>query len=367
MSHIENEVRKLYAKFELERPEHPTFLPPKETSFRARRLLEELAEYFNATFIIEKDNDEAKLTEAVIALDNWIRLATPREECFASETPRILGEQLDALVDLVVYAVGTSDRQGLPFTDAFDLVMEANSQKKRGPKSSRDTLEIDLFKPPGWKEPDIAGLIANCNTAAVDKPTGIIVLEGPDGTGKTTLGEKLAKEYNGHYMHLTWSKEINERMSSYVLDNLYEAIQRSKNQLVIIDRLHISEVVYAEVFRTGSTLGGQFVSAVTEKLDEVGATTVFCVSDSLREYVKRYEKLLTEREEMYTSVPGMKYVASLFAVISKGKDVAWSDNHTPYNLVTKKNIQYDYTQYDFAFTEGCFLDLLMDLHTGQDK
>ena len=44
----------------------------------------------------------------------------------------------------------------------------------------------------------------------------IIVLEGADGTGKTTLANELKKVFSGSmYIHATWSKELDTRMLEY--------------------------------------------------------------------------------------------------------------------------------------------------------
>jgi len=70
-------------------------------------------------------------------------------------------DELDALVDLVVFAVGTAERAG--FGDVFDLacsrVMRANMQKKVSPLLKRGGFEFDLVKPKGWKSPNFSDLV----------------------------------------------------------------------------------------------------------------------------------------------------------------------------------------------------------------
>jgi hypothetical protein len=62
-----------------------------------------------------------------------------------------LAAQADALVDLVVFALGTAAMQGLPFASLFDDVMRANMAKERG--VTKRGLSIDLVKPAGWVGP----------------------------------------------------------------------------------------------------------------------------------------------------------------------------------------------------------------------
>ena len=79
------------------------------------------------------------------------------------EETRIMGlaDELDAMVDLIVFAMGTVERQGmLPiFEEAFNLVMRANCQKEVGPNQKRGSFELDLVKPEGWVAPDLKPLV----------------------------------------------------------------------------------------------------------------------------------------------------------------------------------------------------------------
>lgn len=68
-----------------------------------------------------------------------------------------LAEEADALVDLVVFAMGTAVLMGLPWDDVFGEVMRANLAKERGVGKRRNGL--DLVKPEGWTPPDVAGVL----------------------------------------------------------------------------------------------------------------------------------------------------------------------------------------------------------------
>ena len=69
-------------------------------------------------------------------------------------------ERLDALVDLVVFALGAAEREGyLPLWHvAFSRVMEANLNKRLGPNAKRGSYNLDLQKPEGWEPPDLQSL-----------------------------------------------------------------------------------------------------------------------------------------------------------------------------------------------------------------
>lgn len=76
----------------------------------------------------------------------------------------------------------------------------------------------------------------------------IIILEGCDASGKTTLAQKLMKAYPNHvYMH----NAVTDDIYSLHKNSVEAAIEASRHHLVIIDRLHLSEKVYGTVFRSG--------------------------------------------------------------------------------------------------------------------
>lgn len=66
----------------------------------------------------------------------------------------------DALVDLVVFALGTAAMMRLPWDELFNEVQRANNAKVVGPSTKeRGPGHVDLIKPEGWTPPDIAGTL----------------------------------------------------------------------------------------------------------------------------------------------------------------------------------------------------------------
>lgn len=67
-----------------------------------------------------------------------------------------LPEQIDALVDLVVFALGTAERMGVVWEWHWNEVLIANMRKelcKTNSESKRD-FHLDLKKPDDWTEPN---------------------------------------------------------------------------------------------------------------------------------------------------------------------------------------------------------------------
>ena len=71
--------------------------------------------------------------------------------------------QFDALIDLVYVALGTAWMQGFPFKYGWAEVQRANMAKSRATsdpsKQTKRKSTIDVFKPEGWKGPDIKRIL----------------------------------------------------------------------------------------------------------------------------------------------------------------------------------------------------------------
>jgi len=70
-------------------------------------------------------------------------------------------DELDALLDLVIFAIGTAERQGMleVFEEGFRRVMRANCNKNVGKNAKRGNFQIDLVKPEHWKPPVLTDLV----------------------------------------------------------------------------------------------------------------------------------------------------------------------------------------------------------------
>lgn len=93
--------------------------------------------------------------------EKTFRVCCLTEEIEEYKEAETKADELDALVDLVVFALGTAERQGMlgVFEEAFERVMAANMAKHVGPNKKRDSFAIDLVKPEGWAAPDLTDLV----------------------------------------------------------------------------------------------------------------------------------------------------------------------------------------------------------------
>jgi predicted HAD superfamily Cof-like phosphohydrolase len=124
-------IQKMHEKFKMSPSDVP--FSEKEKEFRVTAMREEIDEY--------EDIARPFLSEYEMYLS--------------------LADELDALVDLIVFALGTVDRQGMSsiFEEAFEKVMAANCKKEVGPNQKRGSFQLDLIKPEGWESPDLVPLV----------------------------------------------------------------------------------------------------------------------------------------------------------------------------------------------------------------
>lgn len=128
----------------------------------------------------------------------------------------------------------------------------------------------------------------------------IIVLEGPDGSGKTTLAQHLVKKYDAHYMHLTY--RFKDRMFTYHTAALERALAIEKTgKMVVIDRWWPSINIYDDVFRKRRTfpMAGRMLDRAGM---HGGVVYVLCLPMDREQHLKEFEARRAEGGEMYDTV-----------------------------------------------------------------
>lgn len=94
-----------------------------------------------------------------------------------------------------------------------------------------------------------------------------IILEGPDGGGKTTLANKLAKKYGLEIIHMTRRDSMKFKHLSVLLDK----------DDVIWDRQFISEYVYSNVFNRPKVLLEEDYKNLFKKVDDLKIKILICL------------------------------------------------------------------------------------------
>jgi len=134
---------------------------------------------------------------------------------------------------------------------------------------------------------------------------GVIVVEGPDCSGKSTLCNQLAELSGGKVIHMTYRFKNN--MFEYNTAVLKQAWELSQTQLVILDRCYLSEIVYAKVFRNGGQwpLIDRLIEPVLQRLDYMG---IYCdpfdgdVDSQVQAHAKQKDEAHAYEDEGYRKV-----------------------------------------------------------------
>lgn len=133
---------------------------------------------------------------------------------------------------------------------------------------------------------------------------GLIVIEGPDGAGKTTLAEMIVNKTHGVYLHGTYTEDPYQ----HHLGLLKAAVTAlDAGETVVMDRHWISECIYGQVMRGGVGYG-TCARMFHRHLMFLGAQyVVACPPPDL--VVENFLRLREERSEHVERVDHMRDIA----------------------------------------------------------
>lgn len=144
----------------------------------------------------------------------------------------------------------------------------------------------------------------------------IIIIEGADGAGKTTLAEKIKAQTGYMMLHRTQPK--NEEDKKRMMDEYIQVIKAGKN--CILDRSWYSEMVYGPVMRDASTITYPQMYELERLLAKNGALVIYCTAPE----ATLWKRCLTRGEDYVTQL-------ETFHEICKGFDQLMYDvpHHIP--------------------------------------
>jgi len=99
-----------------------------------------------------------------------------------------------------------------------------------------------------------------------------IIIDGPDGAGKSTLARTLSKQTGYPIVHLSYPKTQEE--CDEMLDDYQDLIKQHKN--AILDRSFYSEMVYGPIMRAGSVISYKDMWKLEKLLAKKGAVVIHC-------------------------------------------------------------------------------------------
>lgn len=123
----------------------------------------------------------------------------------------------------------------------------------------------------------------------------IILIEGPDCTGKTTLCNQLINRHSFYYKHLTRPVDV-EALYIQLIKELKKAKKTGMN--IVIDRAYISNIVYANVFQDAGVLSNKLRLKINKLVDMI----IICLPSNKLEYLKKFNGLKESRKELYDNM-----------------------------------------------------------------
>jgi thymidylate kinase len=143
----------------------------------------------------------------------------------------------------------------------------------------------------------------------------IFVLEGADGTGKSTLANYISELFGANIIHCSYDKNWNIKQYH---EDMYEcAVKMSEYNHVILDRWSLSEYVYGSVFRNKPAYDAlQFMYKKQEQTDFIW---IYCQNNNA---IENHEKNKNERVEMFDNIEKVEEVYNLY--INNEKNIKWN-------------------------------------------
>ena len=257
-----------------------------------------------------------------------------------------LTEKFDALVDLAYFCIGTAHRMGLPFDLGFDRVHQTNMLKEIAPNG-------DLVKPANWEPAWLQDLVSDPDVYAdLRDNVGLITVDGPDGTGKTTLAQRIALLTGGEHIHLTWTRHLDRHMDRYRTAAIDYASCLAGDKVVVLERPWLSHPVYQSAYRNDEKEHDwRAWRAATELAQDLG---VIALPEDYSKWFQGYVHACDTRDEHYSNK-----AHGLMAQVYRTFSAAFHDK--PGNILgdwpldRATHIQYDCHKVGPAFALDCWI------------
>jgi nicotinamide riboside kinase len=248
-----------------------------------------------------------------------------------------LAEQFDALLDLTYFALGTAHRCNFPWDHGWSRVQEANMTKVMGENG------VEIIKPEGWQAPDLCDLLELPDYyKSLKNNRGLITLDGPDGTGKTTLARRIAQLFDGEYIHLTWTPRLDRVMNTYRTNAIKYAAALAQEKVVILERPWLCHPIYSAVYRNDKNVHDWLTwRNMTEARADIN---IVALPGSWEHWFRDYVHNTNTRAELYAGEHHEKMleVFNYFKLIFEAEPNALGIE--PLDPVT--HIRYDYQRVD---------------------
>lgn len=138
------------------------------------------------------------------------------------------------------------------------------------------------------------------NSIDLETNKKIILIEGPDAAGKTSLNNAINELTKSAYIHIT--KPINNTLRAYnnMYNNTLKAAKliQDTGQYVVLDRYLISNIIYDMIFEG---VLRQNESALDKMLSEV-KIIYYALPTDKNKYLQKFAEMQKQREELYNNM-----------------------------------------------------------------
>lgn len=153
----------------------------------------------------------------------------------------------------------------------------------------------------------------------------MIIIDGADCTGKTTLAKSICEALGAQYLHCSYDKRWDMEQYHRLMLHTAGKLEESAKVPVVMDRWALSEHAYGNAYRDGPSY--DTVELMKEAVQAYNPTLIYCRTDHA---AKTHAYMRNTRNEMFDDIT--KVLAEYDNIIAEGKHPS--------------HILYDYTKHD---------------------
>jgi len=127
---------------------------------------------------------------------------------------------------------------------------------------------------------------------------GIVVLDGADSAGKTTLARHLVEEYGARYLHTGLSDDV---WRLHMVTYRRAAQLAARGNLVVVDRHWMSECTYGQIYR-GASAYPVAARCIDRLWLRAAAVHVICAPQDIDRHVADHAAMVKKRYEYVTEI-----------------------------------------------------------------
>lgn len=100
----------------------------------------------------------------------------------------------------------------------------------------------------------------------------VVILEGIDGAGKSTLAKKIADLIPRHFDTVLTHRGVPKHGPE--LEYMHQLEWLRNNHFMVADRYHVGDLIYGPIYRNESLTKDYWFAAIEDKLNQLNATKI---------------------------------------------------------------------------------------------